>query len=90
MSKLDQIRALADAKRSSKNERPKASNRIIAGLEEAIAVSRGDAAPAKVTIYKRGRPLAKDALKSLTKTKPWLVAGMSRASWYRRQKAVKK
>ena len=35
---------------------------------------------------RRGRPLAKDADKALMKTKPWVAEGMSRASWYRRQK----
>ena len=34
-----------------------------------------------------GRPLAKDADKSLAKTKPWLALGMSRRTWFRRQKA---
>lgn len=36
---------------------------------------------------RRGRPLAKDADKALAKTKPWLAEGMSRRTWFRRQKA---
>ena len=39
--------------------------------------------------HKIGRPLAKDADKALTQTKPWEAEGMSRASWYRRQKGTK-
>lgn len=35
---------------------------------------------------KRGRPLAKDAAKTLAATKPWEALGMSRRTWYRRQK----
>lgn len=46
---------------------------------------KGEAQPAKATVFKRGRPLAKDAAKALMKTKPWEAEGMSRASWYRRQ-----
>lgn len=33
-----------------------------------------------------GRPLEKDRQYSASQTKPWEAAGMSRASWYRRQK----
>lgn len=35
------------------------------------------------------KPLAKDADKTLTATKPWKAEGISRASWYRRQKERK-
>ncbi len=35
------------------------------------------------------KPLAKDSDKTLTATKPWKTEGMSRASWYRRQKEAK-
>ncbi len=34
-----------------------------------------------------GRPLAKDAHTALMRTKPWEKEGMSRSTWYRRQKA---
>ncbi len=37
-----------------------------------------------------GRLLAKDADKALMVTQPWKAEGMSRASWYRRQKAKPK
>jgi hypothetical protein len=32
-----------------------------------------------------GRPLAKDADKALSRTKPWEAEGMSRRTWYRRR-----
>lgn len=35
---------------------------------------------------KRGRPRLEDRDKTLRATKPWLAAGMSRSSWYRRQR----
>jgi len=105
MSKVDQIRANALATRAAKNARrpnpfedaargrdtppTKPFEKIKVGLKEAIDVSRGEAKPAKVTVYKRGRPLSKDAARALMKTKPWLLEGMSRASWYRRRKEMK-
>jgi hypothetical protein len=36
------------------------------------------------------KPLAKDADKSLSRTKPWEAEGMSRRTWYRRRKAEKR
>lgn len=33
----------------------------------------------------QGRPLAKDADKALAQTKPWIAAGMSRRTWFRRR-----
>ncbi len=45
--------------------------------------------PARSTINSKRefrKPLAKDAHKTLTATKPWESEGVSRASWYRRQK----
>jgi len=41
------------------------------------------------TNLKRGRPLAKDAEKALTRTKPWEAEGISRRTWYRRQEKSK-
>jgi hypothetical protein len=92
MSKLDQIRANALATRAAKNDRanPKPPHKLLVAAKEAVAVARGEAKSAKVTVFKRGRPLAKDAAKALMKTRPWLLEGMSRASWYRRQKDIKK
>lgn len=37
-------------------------------------------------VPKRGRPLSKDKDKTLTAKEPWKVEGMSKATWYRRQK----
>lgn len=34
---------------------------------------------------KRGRPLDVDKDKTLTAIKPWIAAGLSRATWYRRR-----
>ena len=34
---------------------------------------------------KTGRPLAKDADKTLGKLRPWVALGMSESTWYRRQ-----
>ncbi len=35
---------------------------------------------------KVGRPRIEDAGKTITARKPWVKAGMSRATWYARQK----
>ena len=35
---------------------------------------------------RRGRPLDRDRDKSCEATKPWLLEGMSRRTWYRRKK----
>ena len=34
---------------------------------------------------KRGRPLDVDKAKTLMATKPWVAAGLSRRTWYRRR-----
>lgn len=34
---------------------------------------------------RRGRPLASQAHLSIERRKPWVAAGMSRRTWYRRQ-----
>lgn len=41
------------------------------------------------TNSKGGRPLAKDADKALSRTKPWEAEGMSRRTWYRRKGKAK-
>ncbi len=41
--------------------------------------------PTRETKPKRGPPRIEDRGKTLTATKPWGAAGMSRATWYRRQ-----
>jgi hypothetical protein len=38
---------------------------------------------------KIGRPRIEDRAKTLTATEPWKAAGMSRRSWYRRQRDSK-
>jgi hypothetical protein len=43
------------------------------------------AEPKPAAVTKRGRPLIEDQDKTFEAIKPWLVAGMSRASWYRRR-----
>lgn len=35
---------------------------------------------------RKGRPLVEDIDKTLAATRPWAAAGMSRATWFRRQK----
>lgn len=55
---------------------------------EAGGIPKG---PATATNSKREfrKPLAKDAAKTLAATKPWELQGMSRRTWYRRQKEDK-
>ena len=62
----------------AKSNRP--AHKIIEGLKEAIAVVRGEAEPAKVTVVKVGRPK-----KGEKRDKPWEALGISKASYYRRQ-----
>ncbi len=38
---------------------------------------------------KIGRPRIEDKAKTLEAKKPWIKAGMSRSTWYRRQKEKK-
>jgi len=38
---------------------------------------------------KKGRPLAKDKGKTLAATKPWEDLGMSRATWFNRQREAR-
>src|ERR1700753_19174 len=45
--------------------------------------------PANSTKVPFKRPLAKDADKTISRQEPWKAEGMSRASWYRRQKEKK-
>ena len=39
---------------------------------------------------KRGRPRLGESHLTLAHTKPWSVAGMSQATWYRRQRELRK
>ena len=38
---------------------------------------------------RKGRPLSKDAMATLAATEPWRHEGVSRATWFRRQKEPK-
>jgi hypothetical protein len=51
------------------------------GLIEKMA----DALSSGKLSLKRGRPLAKDADKSLARLRPWEKEGMSRRTWFRRR-----
>jgi len=88
MSKLDQIKALGDAKRAARKSSPapiRASHVPRQGEMLPKREPAGGAGEAYLANSKRGRPLAKDAAKALMRTRPWLAEGMSRASWYSRQ-----
>jgi hypothetical protein len=39
------------------------------------------------TITRRGRPRRGSEAETISHRRPWLAAGLSRASWYRRQKS---
>ena len=75
MSKLDQLRAM----------REEAHDKSSRGTAKPPP-SGGAAGAALKAPAKRGRPLAKDKDATLTATKPWEAEGMSRATWYGRQK----
>jgi hypothetical protein len=97
MSKVDQIRALRENRAKSRVVHHvgepvdiwpvtnAAEDRLKRRETRERPVESAQAGPT----LKTGRPLAKDADRSLSKTKPWLSEGMSRASWYRRQKGDK-
>ena len=62
----------------------------------AVCISASDAelrndgvqSPSKL-VRKRGRPRLEDAASTLEATRPWDALGMSRRTWYRRQKEGK-
>jgi hypothetical protein len=41
--------------------------------------------PPHVTFKRKGRPKIEDKDKTAEAAKPWIAAGMSRRSWYRRE-----
>ncbi len=93
MSKLDQIKALGDAKRSARNSsdggaylRAPMAHSGPAGVrpEKAnLMVEAGVATCSSETKLKRGRP-------RLTEPRPWETQGISKRTYYRRQaKAAK-
>lgn len=60
-----------------------------AGDNKRTHLVAGVATGPRETKPKRGRPLAKDADKTLAATQPWVAEGLSRTTWYRRQKEAK-
>lgn len=100
-SKADQVRALRESRadrRSNPRAKPESKqgatttrspapsrykttgSRLPAGRTADAGEAKRDATPAP--ILKRGRP-------KITGPRPWQLAGMSRRSWYRRQKDAK-
>ena len=87
MTKLDQLKALGDAKRATRK-----STVPVLAAEPAIsptvhggkAVGR-TAGSNPATGAKRGRPRIGEQ-----RDKPWIAAGMSERTWYRRQSEAKK
>ncbi len=60
----------------------RASETILARPLETISVS----SPSETIMIRRGRPRKGAASETITAAKPWAVAGLSRATWYRRMK----
>jgi hypothetical protein len=87
LSKLEQQRANAEATRKAKNSRiPVPRYDLAAQVNKLGADSL--LPPEKPKAFRK--PLAKDAHKTLMATKPWEKEGLSRRTWYRRQKEIKK
>lgn len=64
------------------------TDKVVAGLREAISVAKGKATPARETklggetkINKRGRPRKRAS-------DPWIAEGVSKATWFRRAAKV--
>ena len=64
-----------------------AFNKIAAGLTVALAFAKGESTGAVVHKTKTGRHLVEDRDKTIESQKPWIAAGMCRATWYSRRKA---
>ena len=66
------------------HQEPKGSVR-----ETSLSATTGGVAPSpsetKSTPIRKGRPLRKNKDKTLAATKPWELAGMSRATWFKRK-----
>lgn len=97
MSKLEQLQALREAKSSrggveSRHARPAQRSHVASALrlEKGAAGGTGNA-PSQAGVAsspretKRGRPRIEDVAKTLQATKPWVAAGMSERTWYRRR-----
>lgn len=86
MSKLDDIRRLREQKFGGLAEErlgPKEKQPVSAAGAVAMRMPVGGGG-APHPPPKRGRPLAKDADKTLSATKPWEALKLSRRTWYRR------
>ena len=96
MSKLDQLRALREvrgARRSPANpDQDVARQHEHRGQSSAITPSgqKSTGTQSGLRVTKRGRPRLEDVAKTLTAVKPWVAAGMSRRTWYRRRSEVGK
>lgn len=89
MSKLDQLRALREVR--SPRGSPANPGQDVARQDEHRSRKGPQAERAPVTnparerVPKRGRPRIEDRAKTLQATKPWVAAGMSERTWYRRR-----
>lgn len=89
MSKLDQIKALREAKASNTSSRgsptrpckPGISREVIGSNAGNPLTEQGEPSPRET---KRGRPRIGEV-----RDKPWIAAGMSRRTWYRRKAEAK-
>lgn len=98
VSKTDQLRAMREL-RMAKAHRPNPFEDAARG-RDILPSSRGEALKGKQPLMAPRpappvpreaklafrKPLAKDAAKTLAATKPWEAEGLSRRTWYRRQK----
>lgn len=86
MSKLDQLREMREAQAHPVR---RALKKLTAPKINLAAQVRALGADSLLPDWKpprKGRPLNKDRATALAATKPWLAAGMSRATWFRRQR----
>jgi hypothetical protein len=102
MSKIDQLRALREAKSSrggvesrhagrQTQAGPRMTSDVKNGLAKPLSPNREQPLTSLAGVAsgpreaKPGRPLDVDKAKTLTATKPWAAAGLSRRTWYRRR-----
>jgi hypothetical protein len=99
MGKLDQLRAMREARPDSRGggesepiRKPTLHRDGVAAVNLGNRTSRESAtepvagvAPGPRESRKTGRPRLEDRDKTLEATEPWAAAGMSRTTWFRRQ-----
>ena len=92
-SKADALRAMREAKFSpAKSSDGRAESRSAEKKtgylqdRRPVVISPGAGVAPGPSETKRGRPLARDRDKTLAALKPWEAEGMSRRTWYRRQR----